>query len=109
MLDINCVQDPQYSLGSNEFREKCAILYHDLARAIEVGGNASRYRIPDLAEYRRLSGASPAQRRVRVDTFFNPPIRARSRLGQGLHDRGEASVFAEHELNAEDLAALAIH
>src|SRR5438067_561344 len=65
--------------------------------------------VPNLAEYRRLNGSTAEQRRVRAGSFFNPAIRARSRLGQGLHDRGEAAVFAEFELSADDPAALDIH
>src|SRR5689334_20683575 len=38
--------------------------------------------------------ATDAVREARLASFFQPPIAARARLGQGMHDRGEAAVFA---------------
>ncbi|MBL8228234.1 MAG: hypothetical protein JNL98_07145 [Bryobacterales bacterium] len=48
--------------------------------------------------------ATEAQRHQRLSTFFNPSIALRSRLGQGIHDRGEAAVFAAFQLSPEDRA-----
>lgn len=59
--------------------------------------------IPTVEEARRLcSRASDAQRAERGRTFFQPAIAKRARLGQGLHDRGEAGAFADIPRPAED-------
>ena len=41
-----------------------------------------------------MTRSTEEQRLRRRETFFHPAIAARRRLGQGLHDRGEAYVFA---------------
>jgi hypothetical protein len=46
--------------------------------------------------------ATPEQRVERGKHFFNPPVAVRRLLGQGVHDRGEASVIADHVLSEED-------
>ena len=51
----------------------------------------------------------PAERRARQAVFFHPAIAVRSRLGQGVHDRCEAYVFADGTVADADRARLAIH
>jgi len=98
-----------HDICAEEFDAKTSIFGLELRRSREEGGHLDYILIPDLTEYRKFSGASAAQRLARVPHFFNPPIQRRARLGQGLHDRGEAAVFAEHRLSETDEAALAVH
>lgn len=93
-----------------EFQHRARMLGHDLA-ALERGEEVVSYLLlPTLEEGRRIgSMATPAQRELRQRTFFNPPIAARARLGQGRHDRGEAYCFADGQLLPEDITGLNIH
>jgi Predicted GTPase len=79
-----------------EFVERVRLLGHDLP-AIQHGEECCTYfTLPTVLDGRRvLSNATEASRRERQKTFFNPPIAARRRLGQGMHDRGEAATFAD--------------
>lgn len=92
-----------------EFAQMCQRLGHDSAKSATSAGDERLCLIPDLPTYRSFVTASPAQKRQRARHFFNPGVALRARLGQGLHDRGEASVFAVHTLNEADKAALDIH
>ena len=66
--------------------------------------------VPTLEEGRAiLNRATEAQRRQRQTTFFHPAIAARSRLGQGRHDRGEAVLFAAAEVEPRDLQGIDLH
>src|SRR5205807_7591504 len=58
---------------------------------------------------RVLSMASAASRLERQKTFFNGPIAARRRLGQGMHDRGEAVTFAAGTIEESDLDGQSRH
>ena len=55
----------------------------------------SHFRIDNMADARRvLSRATPDERRRRGATFLDG-LEYRSRLPQGMHDRGEAHVYAD--------------
>lgn len=86
-----------------EFIERVRLLGHDLS-AIEQGEECSTYfTLPKVLDARRvLSLATADSRRERQETFFNPGIAARRRLGQGLHDRGEAVLFAAGTIEEAD-------
>ena len=56
----------------------------------------------------RLSLATAAMRSKRAATFFDN-IKARSRLGQGIHDRLEAYAFADGEFSEADLEGMRRH
>jgi hypothetical protein len=60
-------------------------------------------------QVRQLSNADLAERRARQAVFFHPAIAIRSRLGQGVHDRCEAYVFADGTVEEADRARLALH
>lgn len=79
-----------------EFYEKAALLGHNI-EALEQGAEEVRYfTFASLEEGSRLlSVATREQRKLRQETFFNPAIALRQRLGQGKHDRGEAILFAD--------------
>lgn len=87
-----------------EFVGRVRLLRHDLA-AIEHGEECCTYfTLPTVLDGRRvLSNATDASRRERQKTFFNPPLAARRRLGQGMHDRGEAATFADGVIDEADL------
>lgn len=79
-----------------EFYDKALLFGHDKALLERGEAVESYFTFATLAEGSKLlSAATPAQRKQRQATFFNPPIAARQRLGQGKHDRGEAILFAE--------------
>lgn len=67
--------------------------------------------VPSLAQARQLLGpASDLARAERGRDYFAPDqYRLRSRLRLGMHDRGEAYVFADAPLAEEDLAGHARH
>jgi len=93
-----------------EFAERVRLLGHDLA-AIERGEECCTYfTLPTVLDGRRvLSNATQASRRERQKTFFNPNIAARRRLGQGMHDRGEAATFADGVIDEADVDGLNRH
>ena len=93
---------------SDRFDALCRDLGHDPGAAYSAGVT-SYFTVPDLDGFRRLIRSTPRARDIRAKTFFNPPVQARRRLGQGLHDRGEAAVFALASLADEDRQALAVH
>lgn len=78
-----------------EFYDKAVLLGHDIT-ALEKGAEEVRFfTFATMEEGRRLlSVANETERVQRQQSFFNPPIAARQRLGQGKHDRGEAILFA---------------
>ncbi|HYP07896.1 MAG TPA: hypothetical protein VER03_16815 [Bryobacteraceae bacterium] len=53
-----------------------------------------------------ISRATPQQRADRQRNFFNPPIAARRRLGQGMHDRAESILFGDGAMEQADKALL---
>ncbi len=94
----------------NEFYEKAALLGHDTDK-LAAGETVISYgTFASLLEGRRLlSMATDAQRVARQQSFFNPPLQARQRLGQGIHDRGEALVFADGVLLDGDHQGIGNH
>jgi hypothetical protein len=93
-----------------EFYDKAALLGHD-AEALASGRELITYlRFATLPEGSRLlSVATKEQRIERQAQFFNPPIAARQRLGQGIHDRGEAILFAGGEFFESDYQGVGNH
>jgi len=94
---------------TREFAEVATLLGHGLPRLEEGDEVLTQSRIPTLEDARRLlSRADTDARRLRAETFFDA-IRYREGLGQGLHDRGEAAVFAEGEIPTSDATGHARH
>jgi hypothetical protein len=89
---------------AREFKDRLRLLAHDES-VIEQGRECCTYfTLPTVMDARRvLSMATPERRRERQAAFFNPGIAARRRLGQGMHDRGEAVLFADGKIEAADL------
>ena len=64
--------------------------------------------LPSVAAVRALPAATPEQRRRRQAVFFGPTIAIRRSIGQGVHDRLEAAVFADGQISGEDEARAAV-
>ena len=65
--------------------------------------------LPTVAAVRALSAATTEQRRRRQAVFFGPSIALRRAIGQGVHDRTEAAVFADGRIDPADEARAMIH
>ena len=65
---------------------------------LQDGECITYYRIDTMPEARRIfSQATLEERKKRSETFLDG-LEYRSRIPQGMHDRGEAYVFADHPL-----------
>lgn len=65
--------------------------------------------ITSVAAARSLLPVTPAQRARRQAVFFSPPIALRRAIGQGVHDRLEAAVFADGDIDLGDEAGAIPH
>ena len=82
---------------------------HDVSR-LRGGAELVSYPVvPSVAAVRALSAATPGQRRRRQQVFFNPVIELRRSIGQGVHDRLEAAVFADGTIDPADEARTGCH
>ncbi|MFI5068667.1 MAG: hypothetical protein ACHP9Z_32465, partial [Streptosporangiales bacterium] len=82
---------------------------HDAGR-LRGGAELVSYPVvPSVAAVRALSAATPGQRRRRQQVFFNPVIELRRSIGQGVHDRLEAAVFADGTIDPGDQARTGYH
>lgn len=82
---------------------------HDPGR---LRGGAELISYPAMASFaalRTLSAATPEQRRRRQEVYFGAPIAIRRSIGQGVHDRLEAAVFADGQADPADEARAARH
>ena len=91
------------------FLGRAGRLGHDPARLLAGEVAETLTAIPGIEQVRQLSAAGPAERQARQAVFFHPAIAIRSRLGQGVHDRCEAYVFADGTVGDADRARLALH
>ena len=82
---------------------------HDAGRLCDGAELVSYPVVPSLAAVRALSAATPGQRRRRQQVFFNPVIELRRSIGQGVHDRLEAAVFADGMIDPADEARTGYH
>ena len=82
---------------------------HDPGR---LGGGAGLGELPGCAVGRGFAHAvhgRRGQRRRRQQVFFNPVIELRRSIGQGVHDRLEAAVFADGTIDPADEARTGCH
>ena len=93
--------------GLRGFLARARQLGHDTGRLLAGGSVSSLVRLPAIDDIRRLCLVGPAERRARQAGFFHPAMAARSRLGQGVHDRCEAYAFADGHVDDADRARLA--
>ena len=91
------------------FDQHARRLGHDPARLSGDTELVSYPALPTVASLRALSAATQTQRRRRQDVFFGPSIAIRRAIGQGVHDRTEAAVFADGHLDPADEARALIH
>jgi hypothetical protein len=84
-------------------------LGHEPARLLAGEVTETRAPVPTIEQVRRLSNAVPAERQARQAVFFHSAIAIRSRIGQGVHDRCEAYVFADGIIDDADRVRLARH
>lgn len=102
----------RHPLGNTwaEFDARARQLGHDPARLAAGEVITSDVLLPSLQGGSYLTVASPEQLRLRAQSYFNPVIRARRRLGQGIHDRCESVAYGGcTEISQFDLDNLAIH
>lgn len=93
-----------------EFKAKAIALGHDPALLMQGETLISHFTLPTLAACREIMSNVTGEDRIeRARHFFNEHLVARSRLGQGMHDRGESILFAEGQMEESDLASLAHH
>ena len=78
------------------------MLGHDPVLAGAGLGVTSTFLVETLEDCLPFLGSTPEIRQRRSATFFHSPIHVRRRLGQGVHDRGEASVVASGRLSPVD-------
>jgi hypothetical protein len=91
------------------FDEHARRLGHDPGR---LAGDAELVSYPVMASFaalRTLSAATPEQRRRRQEIYFGPSIAIRRTIGQGVHDRLEAAVFADGQISPADEARASAH
>ena len=91
------------------FDEHARLLGHDPSL---LSGNAelvSYPLLPTVAAVRALPAATAEQRRRRQEVYFGPSIAIRRSIGQGVHDRTEAAVFADGLLDPADEARAMLH
>lgn len=91
------------------FLARARRLGHDPGRLLAGEAAETFTGIPTLEQMRQLSNVTPAERRARQEGFFHRDVAVRSRLGQGIHDRCEAFVFADGIADDADRAGLALH
>ncbi|WP_027999463.1 hypothetical protein [Sinorhizobium arboris] len=99
--------DVQHS-PMTEFEMIAAAAGHDFG-ALSAGGIATAHlRISDIHSLRRwMSHAGGTERRLRQRSFAG--LGGRTRLWQGVHDRGEAYIFAGTPLEASDIERMGEH
>ena len=94
---------------THAFLAQARALGHDAARLLDGAEERRDFGLPALDHGRVFSTADDASRARRAETYFNPTIAARRRLGQGVHDRCEAGVFAGLPVAQSDLDGMAGH
>lgn len=94
----------------NEFLERARALDHNTETALKGEEITTYFLLSDIDKARDLmSVATPSQKALRRSSFFNPPIMARRRLGQGNHDRIECYGVAGGSFSDKDREGLQKH
>jgi hypothetical protein len=91
------------------FDEHARRLGHDPGQLSGHAELVSYPSLPTVADVRALSAATAEQRRRRQAVFFGPSIAIRRSIGQGVHDRTEAAVFADGQIDPVDEARAMMH
>jgi hypothetical protein len=93
----------------NAFEAHARRLGHDPGQLLGHAELVSYPSLPTAAAVRALSAATAEQRRRRQAVFFGPSIALRRAIGQGVHDRTEAAVFADGQIDPADDARAMMH
>ena len=97
----NSVIQEWTEIQQNEFLSIAEDAGQQVDLLLKNGECITYYRIETMFEARRiLSQATLEDRKKRSETFLDG-LEYRSRIPQGMHDRGEAYVFADHSLETE--------
>ena len=91
------------------FDQHARRLGHDPVRLLGDAELVSYPSRPTVAALRALSAATAEQRRRRQAVYFGPSIALRRAIGQGVHDRTEAVVFADGQIDPADEARAMMH
>jgi hypothetical protein len=92
-----------------EFARRAELFGHSVAE-LERGAEVVTFtRMPTVPSVRALVLASEEQRRRRQAVFFSPQIEQRQSIGQGVHDRLEAFVWAAGEMEPIDVERASLH
>ena len=92
-----------------EFTRRAAQFGHSVAE-LEQGAELLTFtRMPTVPSVRALVLATEEQRRRRQAVFFSPQIEQRQSIGQGVHDRLEAFVWAAGEMEPIDVERASLH
>ena len=94
---------------ADAFDARARRLGHDPGQLIGHAELLSYPSLPTVAAVRALSAATAEQRRQRQAVFFGPSIALRRAIGQGVHDRTEAAVFADGQIDPADEARAMMH
>ena len=94
---------------ADAFDARARRLGHDPGQLLGHAELVSYPSLPTVAAVRALSAATAEQRRQRQAVFFGPPIALRRAIGQGVHDRTEAAVFADGQIDPADEARAMMH
>lgn len=104
---INSILQPAQQAA---FLDRSLLFGHNAASLLEGQEEVAYLTVNDLHMFGQwMSNAGEEEKALRLPTFFSPAIAGRSRLGQGMHDRGEAFVFAGAALEEKDSRGLANH
>ncbi|GAB5446015.1 hypothetical protein [Gymnodinialimonas sp.] len=109
-MGTHVLEPPKADGDASEFDIRARQFGHDPKRLARGEVIETHVLLPSLQGGSYLTAASPAELAMRAQYFFNPTIRARRRLGQGVHDRCEAVAYGGHtEIAQSDLDGLAVH
>jgi len=102
--------DVPLSLAQREaFLDLSVRLGHHVPTLLTGRSVTSRPLIDSVAAARSVLPVTPDQRARRQAVFFTPQIALRRAIGQGVHDRLEAAVFADGEIDLGDEAGASRH
>jgi hypothetical protein len=84
-------------------------LGHDPGQLLGDAELVSYPPVLSVVALRALAAASAEQRAGRQRVFFGPSIAIRRSIGQGVHDRLEAAIFADGQIDPADDARANLH
>jgi hypothetical protein len=86
---------------SNEFISITQKARQNIEQLQSGQAQTTYFRIETMADAKRILSQATAEDRIKRSETFLDGLEYRSRIPQGMHDRGEAYVFANHPLASE--------